>query len=155
MVEYGVMENVLAVNKRAYFDYEVLDTLHTGVSLLGWEVKSLKQKNVSLKEGFVRARNGEVFLLNVYVAPYQHAELKEDLTKRNRKLLLNKREIRLLDAKQQLGLTIVPLKFFVRKGLIKLEIGIARGKKKYDKREILRKKAIQRDVEIALRDKSN
>ncbi len=149
------MENVLAVNKRAYFDYEVLDTLHTGVSLLGWEVKSLKQKNVSLKEGFVRARNGEVFLLNVYVAPYQHAELKEDLTKRNRKLLLNKREIRLLDAKQQLGLTIVPLKFFVRKGLIKLEIGIARGKKKYDKREILRKKAIQRDVEIALRDKSN
>ncbi|KKP69539.1 SsrA-binding protein [candidate division CPR3 bacterium GWF2_35_18] len=147
------MSQIFKVNKRASFDYAILETFTAGIALLGWEVKSVKKGNVSLKEGFVRIRNGEAILLNVHISSYQKPMAEEETT-RTRKLLLQKREIDYLQKKLQAGLTIVPLKIFAKKGLIKLEIGLAQGRKKYDKREVLKKKAIEHDIAVALKERN-
>lgn len=145
--------SVLKINKRANFDYTILETFVAGVALKGWEVKSIKQGNVSLKESFVRVRNREAFLINTHVSPYQNEASTEDVTRRTRKLLLQKRELDHLEKKIQSGLTVVPIKFFTQRGLIKLEIGLAQGRKKYDKREMLKRKAIKRDIEVAVKER--
>jgi SsrA-binding protein len=130
------MSKVFKVNKRASFDYQILETFKAGLALEGWEVKSIKQGNVSLKEGFVRIRNGEAFLLNVHISPYQKP-LAEDKTRRTRKLLLQKRELAYLHRKLQAGMTIIPLKMIGERGLVKLK-----------------KKAIKRDIEVAMKERS-
>lgn len=147
------MVKILKINKRAGFDYDILEILIAGILLTGWEVKSIKQGNVSLKEGFVRIRNGEAILLNIHVSPYQKP-LGEETTKRTRKLLLHKKEIEYLEKKLRMGLTVIPMKLYEERGLIKLEIGVGRGRKKYDKREILKKKAITHDIAVALKERS-
>lgn len=139
---------MLIKNKKAYFDYEILATYEAGLVLQGTEVKSIREnKGLSLKEGYVQVKKGEVWLLNVHIAPYSHQDGWKSDEKRPRKLLLNKKEIaKLADQTKEKGLTIVPLEMYFKNGRLKLKIGLARGKKNYDKRETLKTKAVNRDL---------
>ena len=142
-----------ASNPKAGFDYEILETIEAGIVLEGHEVKAIKTGKASIKGSYAKILNGEAFLVGAIISPYQPANTPKDYDpQRSRKLLLSKREIsKLIDLSQSQGLTIVPLKFYGKKGKIKLLIGIAKGKKKYDKRETIKKKdaarAHQRGIE--------
>lgn len=139
MVEY-------ANNPKAGFDYEILETLEAGVVLFGHEVKSVKTGKASIKGSYVKILDGEPFLIGAILAPYQPANTPADYDpQRTRKILLSKKQIAVLTGTAQThGLTLIPLKLYDKNGKIKLLIGIARGKKKYDKRETLKKKDIAR-----------
>lgn len=145
---------ILAVNKRAHFDYEILNSYEAGIVLSGQEVKSVKTGHVSLKGAFVvlKRRPGkelpEAHLINAYIPPYKHAgPLPSYDPSRPRKLLLRKNEIRyLVGKKQEEGLTLVPLKIYTKHSLIKLEFGIGKGKKKADKRETIKKREVERKL---------
>ena len=140
---------VYAQNKKAVFDYEILEKFEAGIELRGHEVKSIKSGKVSLTGSYVKVFGNEIFLLGAIVSPYQPRNVPKDYDEqRDRKLLLTKKEIDYLIGKQkERGLTIVPTKLYNKGGKVKLEIGVARGKKKYDKRETIKK----RDVERRLR----
>lgn len=140
-------------NRTARYNYEILESFEAGIDLLGPEVKSVRAGQVSLGEAFVHIRDGQAFLVNAHIHPYQDSAEKLSPT-RSRKLLLHKKELTSLASKvQTMGLTLVPLKLYNKGNLFKLEVGIAKGKKKWDKREALKKKTIDREIEIALRDK--
>ena len=136
----------VATNRRARFDYEILETLEAGIVLKGYEVKSVKIGKVSIKGSYVKILNGEPFLVGATISPYQIANTPADYDPQSsRKLLLSKKQISVLVGTSRAhGLTLVPLKLYDKKGRVKLLVGIARGKKKYDKRETLKKKDIQR-----------
>jgi len=144
---------IIVKNKKAFHDYEILEKLEAGISLVGTEVKSLRNGQVSLKEAFCVFRDNELFLVKANVTPYSHGNIYNHEPERERRLLLHRRELRRLHAKvMEKGLTIVPLLlYFTQKGLIKVEIGLARGKHLVDKREDLKKKTIQREIERNLR----
>ena len=131
-----------ATDPRARFDYEILETTEAGVVLRGYEVKSIKTGKVSIKGAYVRIINGSAWLVGASIPPYQPGNVPADYQEQvDRKLLLSKSQIAsLLGLAQSHGITLVPLRLYGKKGLIKLEIGIARGKKKYDKRESIKKK---------------
>ena len=133
---------VFAKNKRAYFDYEILEKYEAGIELLGFEVKAIKTGHLSLKGSFAVIKNMEVFLINAYIPPYQPNNTPKDYDPlRTRKLLFKKSEIKSLIGKQkQRGLTLVPLRVYNRRGKIKIEIGLAKSKKKIDKREKIKKR---------------
>ncbi len=135
-------------NKKAYFDYHVLDKIEAGIELFGHEVKATRQGKVSLKGSYVTIREGEVFLVNCDIAPYQPRNThKEYNQKRDRRLLLNKKEIEKLAIKtEERGVTLVPLSIYNKKGIIKLEIGVVKGKKKWDKRESIKRKDMERKM---------
>ncbi len=135
-----------ATNSRAGFDYEILETLEAGVVLFGHEVKSVKTGKASIKGSYVKILDGEPFLIGAILAPYQPANTPADYDpQRTRKILLSKKQISVLAGTAQThGLTLIPLKLYDKNGKIKLLLGIARGKKKYDKRETLKKKDIAR-----------
>ena len=135
-----------ATNPKAGFDYEILETLEAGVVLFGHEVKSIKTGKASIKGSYVKILDGEPFLIGAIIAPYQPANPPADYDpQRSRKLLLSKKQIAtLVGTSQAHGLTLIPLKLYDKNGKIKLLVGIARGKKKYDKRETLKKKDIAR-----------
>ena len=143
------------LNKKAKHDYELLETITAGIVLNGNEVKSIKNSNVSIKESFISIKNNEVFIQNMYIKKYEQANtFKEVNEKRERKLLLNKKEIKKLKKEMEIkGYTIVPLKLYLIKGLIKLDISLAKGKKKYDKRNDLKLKSQKRDIEQNLKNK--
>src|SRR3990167_9911381 len=124
-----------ANNPKAHFDYEILETIEAGIVLDGHEVKSIKTGKVSIKSSYVKILNGEAFLIGAAISPYQPANTPKDYDpQRSRKLLLSKKEISTLTGTSQAhGLTLVPLKIYDKKGRLKLLVGIARGKKKYDK----------------------
>lgn len=146
----------LAKNKRAFFDYEILERWEAGIILTGAEVKSVKAGQVNLKGSFVVLTEEQPFLINCHIAPYKQAKgtQKDYLPTRTRKLLLNKKEIKSLIGKAaQKGLTLLPLSVYTKKGFVKVEIGLGRGKKKKDKRELLKKKAADREIRRALRGK--
>ncbi len=147
----------LARNKRATFDYEVLDTFEGGLMLLGTEVKSVKEGHMSLKGAFVTIHNEEPFLTNATIPPWQPKNTPEDYDPtRARKLLLKKSEIKtLIGAKQNQGLTIIPIRVYTKGSRVKIEIALARGKKKYDKKAAKRERDIQREVDRALRGKDD
>lgn len=134
-------------NKKAFHDYEVLEKLEAGVSLLGTEVKSLRQGgSVAFTDAYAKIKDGELWLVDLHIAPYVHAApfMNHDPT-RPRKLLVHKREITKLQQKiERQGLTLIPLELYFRRGMVKVELGICRGKKLYDKRETLKKKAAER-----------
>lgn len=136
-------------NPKAGFDYEILETLEAGLVLFGHEVKSIKTGKASIKGSYVKILDGEPFLIGAVVAPYQPANTPADYDpQRSRKLLLSKKQISTLAGTTQThGLTLIPLKLYDQKGKIKLLVGIARGKKKYDKRETIKLKDIQRAKE--------
>jgi len=145
----------VAKNKRAYFDYEILDTYEAGIVLLGPEVKSAKLGNVSLKESHAVVTNGEIFLLNAHITPYKMAGNTPHDPTRSRKLLLKSNEIQHLIGKiKEKGLSLIPIKMYVKRGLVKVELGLGRGKKKYEKREKIKQKDINHDIERELRGKT-
>lgn len=146
---------VLIKNRRATFDYEILDTYTAGLVLLGTEIKSLRQGKASLVDTFCIVDRGEVWAKNIYIPEYFYGSYNNHTARRDRKLLLNKKEIReLAEVVKNVGLTIVPLKLYINaKGLAKLEIGVARGKKQYDKRQDLKERDMKRELEQARRYK--
>ncbi len=145
---------VIATNRKAVHDYHIEDRFEAGLVLLGSEIKSIRAGSANLKEGYVVSRDDEMWLLNVHIAAYQPAGRFGHEPLRPRKLLLSRREIdRLSSRVQERGYTIIPLKLYLKRGLAKVEIGLARGKRKYDKREALAKRDSERQIERALRDR--
>ena len=138
---------LIAKNKKAYHDYFILDTYETGISLAGTEVKSLRMGKCSIKESFVRIENGEVFIYGMHISPYEKGNIFNKDPLRPRKLLLHKYEInKLLGKTKEKGIAIVPLKVYFKGSLVKVEIGLAKGKKLYDKRQDIAKKDQQREA---------
>ncbi|WP_461208407.1 SsrA-binding protein SmpB [Desulfocurvus sp. DL9XJH121] len=138
---------LIGSNKNARRNYEVLDTFEAGISLMGSEVKSLREGRVSFKDGYVRLSGGEAWLVGVHIAPYEQASYFGHEPERERKLLLHGYEIDTLAAKvEQKGLSVVPLKMYFKKGRVKVEIALCRGKKIHDRREDLKARDIQRDT---------
>lgn len=139
---------VIANNKRAYYDYFISDQLEAGIMLEGSEVKSVRAGGVSLNESYVKVINGEIFLINAYIKPFEKSSSYTPDSRKSRKLLLSKREISKYESQvSEKGLTIVPLRVYLKNNLVKIEIGIGKGKKLYDKRETLKEKATQREID--------
>jgi len=139
-------------NKKAYFDYEIIEKIEAGIVLQGPEVKSLREGKGSIKESFARIEDGEIFLHNFYIAPYP-AALEKPLPLRKKKLLLTRREIkRLIRKGEEKGLTLIPLAvYFNKRELAKVEIALARGKKMYDKRQKIKERDLKLDIERRLK----
>jgi len=139
---------ILAKNKKAYSTYEILEKFEAGISLLGQEVKSIKSGRISLAGSYVILKNEEVFLVGANIPPYQPKNAPKDYNpERSRKLLLKKAEIRYLIGKtKQKGLTLIPLKVYTKRGKIKIEFGIAKGFKKADKRELIKKRETEKEI---------
>jgi len=145
-------ENIIARNKKARFEYEVLDTFEAGIALLGSEVKSLRNRDVNINDAFVRPRREELWLLGANIKPYAQATIVNHEPLRPRKILLHRREIlRIVSRIAERGHTVVPLKMYWKHGKAKVLIGLVRGKRTYDKRETIKKRDAKRDMERALR----
>ena len=138
----------IAFNKRANFDYEISQKFEAGIELLGFEVKAAKSGRMNIAGSYAVIRDGQAWLLNADIPPYQPGNTPADYnSKRSRRLLLKNAEIKYLTGKsQEKGLTILPLRVYLRKGLVKLELGIGRSRKKQDKREVIRSREIQREI---------
>ena len=144
---------VIDSNKKAYFDYEILETVEAGIVLEGSEVKSVKLGNARLRDSFCQLDDGELWIKNFFISPYEKGNSFAPDARRNRKLLLHRAEIDKLEGKvRQKGLTLVPTKLYFAGNKVKIEIGVARGKKLYDKRESAREKVIKRDVERSIKN---
>jgi SsrA-binding protein len=146
--------HIVARNRRASFDYQLLDRFEAGIELTGTEIKSIRAHNVSLQRSFVQVRGGELWLVDANIAPYERAGYAQHDPDRPRKLLLHRREInKIISAITTRGLTMVPTRMYLKDGWAKVEVALAKGKKMYDKRAALRKKDSDRQVERALRSK--
>lgn len=144
---------VVAQNKKARHDYHIEETFETGLVLTGTEIKSIRAGKANLKESFARIQNGEVFLHNMHVSPYEQGNQFNHDPLRTRKLLMNRKEInKLIGITKEKGYSLVPLSMYLKRGFCKLELALARGKKLYDKRETLKKKDAQRDIERGFRE---
>ena len=147
------MEKLIATNKKAYHDYFIEDTYEAGVVLVGCEVKSVRAGAVNLRDSFVIIKNGEVWMLNVHIAPYKMGSYNNVDSKRTRKLLLNKREINKLRGKvEQKGYTLIPLKIYFKDALVKIEIGLCKGKELHDKRAAIKEKEVKRSIDRTLKE---
>ena len=145
---------VLATNRKASHDYHIEETYETGVALTGTEIKSVRAGSVNLRDSYAQVKNGELWLLNVHIAPYEPASRQNVDPYRDRKLLMHRKEIlRLFGRVQEKGLTLFPLRMYLKKNRAKLEIGLARGKKKYDKRETIRDREDKRQISRLLKTK--
>ncbi|MBU6415301.1 SsrA-binding protein SmpB [Patescibacteria group bacterium] len=144
---------IFATNKRAYFDYEILETYEAGVELFGFEVKAIKTGYINLAGSYVVIKNNEAWLLNASVPPYQPANIRIAYNPlRTRKLLLHASELReLIGKSSQKGLTLVPLRVYAKKARIKIEIGLARNKKKQDKRETIKRREAEREIDRSIK----
>ena len=152
MSEENAERQVVASNRRARHDYAVLDTFEAGIALLGPEVKSLRNGKANLTDGYAMIRRGEVFLTNVHVGPYEKAWRENAEPRRERKLLLHRAEISRLKGKlAERGLTLIPLRLYFAGGRAKVELGLCRGKQRHDKRESIRQRESERDLQRALR----
>ena len=141
-------DKMVANNKKAYHDYFILDKIETGIALHGTEVKSLRMGKCSIKESFIRIENGEVFIYGMHISPYEKGNIFNKDPLRVRKLLLHKSEInKLIGKTKEKGRAIVPLKVYYKGSLVKVEIGLAKGKKLYDKRQDIAKKDQRREAE--------
>lgn len=147
MLKLRIMDSkVVSTNKKARFEYFILETFEAGLALKGTEIKSVRNGQISLQEAYVRTNGEEVWLVGAHIAPYVHASAFQHDPKRDRKLLMHKREIRkLFDEVRIKGMTIVPIKVYLKDGKAKLEIGLAKGKKQYDKREAIKERDIERE----------
>ena len=144
---------VLARNKKAFHDYFIEDKLEAGMELVGTEVKSVKAGKVSIKESFIRIIKNEIFIMNMHITPYEFGNINNLPESRVRKLLLNRKEIEKWAAKiKEQGSTIIPLSVYTTKRLVKMEIGLAKGKKLHDKREALKRKDQERDMKKVQKD---
>lgn len=146
---------IIAQNRKARHNYEVLDIMEAGLVLEGTEVKSLRSGKANLKDGYAVVEKGEVFLHNVYISPYEAASRFNHDPERPRKLLLHRAEIRrLVGRTEQKGLTLIPMKLYFREGKAKVELALARGKKQYDKRQEIAAREMRRDLERELKNRS-
>lgn len=147
------MENVVATNRKAYHDYFIQETYEAGISLRGTEIKSLREGRANLKDSYVIIKNNEAFLLNCHISPYSHGNIQNHDPLRTRKLLLHRKEIGKLWGKlSQKGLTLIPLKIYFKRGKAKVEIGLAKGKRKYEKREAIKEKEARREIDRHLKN---
>lgn len=145
-------DQLIAQNRKARHDYTILDTLEVGIVLTGTEVKSIRQRRVNLKDGFIKVHRGELFLYQVHISPYEQGNIFNHDPVRTRKLLAHKKEIKKLEqVSKESGITLIPLKMYFKQGFVKLLLGIAKGKKQYDKRETLKRRDIDRDIARSLK----
>lgn len=147
---------LIAQNRKARFEYTILDTVEAGIVLKGTEIKSIRAGRINLKDGYASIRNGEIFLYNVHIAPFEQGNQFNHDPIRTRKLLMKKKQIdRLFGEVKQNGVTLVPLKVYIKNGFAKVLIGLAKGKKQYDKRESIKQQDQKRQVQRALKDHYN
>ncbi|MFX3622912.1 MAG: SsrA-binding protein SmpB [Ectobacillus sp.] len=145
---------VLAQNKKAYHDYFIEETYEAGIVLQGTEIKSIRNGRVNLKDAYARIQNGEVWIFGMHISPYEQGNRYNHDPLRTRKLLLHRKEIlKLIGYTKETGYTLVPLKIYLQNGFAKMQLGLAKGKKNYDKREDLKKKEAKRDIERAFRER--
>jgi len=148
-------KQVMAKNKKAYHDYFIEETFEAGMVLTGTEIKSIRQGKVQLKDSFARIQNGEVFLWKVHISPFEQGNRYNHDPERVRKLLLKQKEIaKLIGETKETGYSLVPLSIYLKGGFAKVELALVKGKKNYDKRESLKKKDSNREIERALREKN-
>lgn len=139
---------IICKNRKAFFNFEIEDTFEVGICLLGSEVKSLRNGKANLSDSYGKFRGGELFLVDAHISPYAQANIQNHDPLRDRKLLLHKRELKKLTGKiTERGYSLVPLKMYFKRGKVKLEMALARGKKTYDKREAIKKKDQRRELE--------
>ncbi|HJV47181.1 MAG TPA: SsrA-binding protein SmpB [Bacillota bacterium] len=147
-------EKVIAQNKKAFHDYHIEERFEAGIVLTGTEIKSIRLGKVNLRDSFAQVRRGEVTLHNMHVSPYEQGNRYNHEPLRTRKLLLHRDQInKLIGAIKEKGYTLVPLKVYLKNGLAKVEVALAKGKKEYDKRETIKKKDAQREIEKAIKDR--
>lgn len=150
----GTNDKVLAQNRKASHDYTILETIEAGMVLTGTEIKSVRQARINLKDGYVSLKQGEAFLVGVHISPFEQGMLFNHDPLRTRKLLLHKKQINyLLEQVKQAGNTVVPLKVYIKNGVAKLLIGVAKGKKNYDKRDALKQKDMKREIDRAMKER--
>jgi SsrA-binding protein len=148
-------EKVLAANRAAFHNYHISDKYEAGIALTGTEVKSAMDGRVQLKEAYVSVRDGEAWLFNAHISPYSHGNRENHEPMRTRKLLLHKREIERLDeVSVKQGMTLVPTQVYLKNGRIKVEVGVARGKKLYDKREAEMRRTVDRETRAQLKERN-
>jgi len=144
---------IIAVNKKARFQYEIVETLEAGIVLQGTEVKSCRLGKVNLKDSYAAARNGEMYVYNMHISPYEPGTIYNHDPVRDRKLLMHRQEIKRLKSKlEEKGMTLVPTKLYFSDGRVKLELGLARGKKLYDKRDEIAKRDEQRRLQRDIKE---
>ena len=149
-----VYYKVIAENRKAYHDYTILEKFNAGLCLAGTEVKSVRQGRANLKDGFGKVEKQEIWLYNVHITPYEKGSVWVQAATRPRKLLLNRGEIKKIIGKvAEKGFTLVPLKLFLSGNWVKVEMGLAKAKKNYEKRETIRRKTSEREIERALKEK--
>lgn len=145
---------IVASNRKARHEYFIEDTIEAGIALKGTEVKSIRQGRINVKESYAIVENGEVFVYNMHISPYEQGNIYNVDPIRKRKLLLHKREIRKLDSLvMQKGYTLVPLSVYIKDGLVKIELAVARGKKLYDKREDIAKRDAERRIQRQVKER--
>ncbi len=145
---------LIAKNPTAYHNYNIEDKIETGIVLSGTEIKSIRNGKVNLKDSYAMIKNGEVFVLGMHISPYEHGNIFNKDPLRNRKLLLNRREInKLIGLTKQKGYSLVPISLYFKGSLVKLELGIGKGKKLYDKRQDMAKRDAQRQISANLKNK--
>ncbi|HLG16413.1 MAG TPA: SsrA-binding protein SmpB [Blastocatellia bacterium] len=147
-------DKVVATNREAYHNYHILETYECGIALTGTEVKSIREGRCNLKDSYGQIRQGEAWLLNAHISPYSHGNRENHEPTRTRKLLLNRSEIDRLAGKfQEKGLTLVPTKMYLKKGRVKIELAVAKGKKLYDKRETERRREADRETRAMMKER--
>jgi SsrA-binding protein len=145
---------IVARNKKAFHEYEIIETIEAGIALQGTEVKSVKNGQVNLRDAYVKIKDGEAILINCHISHYEQGNRANHEETRTRKLLLHKKEILKLSSKvNEQGLSLIPLKVYLKGNYVKLEIGLGKGKKKYDKRETLKRKEQEREAQRALKQR--
>ena len=148
-------ERLIADNRKARHNYHISDVYEAGIVLLGTEVKAIREGRVNLRDSYGRIEAGEIFLHNLHISPYSHRGYAEHEPLRRRKLLLTKREIHKLTGKAvERGFTLVPVRMYFKRGFVKVALGVAKGKKSYDKRETIRRRQIDRETRAAIKERS-
>src|SRR4029077_13286312 len=152
--ERELAQTSIAENRKAFHDYHILETFEAGVALLGTEVKAIREGRVNLRDSFARVEGGEVFLYNVTISPYSHRGYADHEPLRRRKLLLHRDEIRKLIGKTvEKGMTLVPVRLYYKNGRVKAAVGLAKGKKEYDKRETIKRRESDRETRAAMKSR--
>jgi SsrA-binding protein len=145
---------VISQNRKAYHDYHIGETVESGIALLGTEVKSLREGRANLKDSYVILKSGEAFLLNCHISPYSHGNIMNHEPLRTRKLLMHRKEIERLRSKVEgKGYTLIPLKLYFKDSFVKVEIGLARGKKLFEKRDTIKEREAKREIAKAMKQK--
>jgi len=147
-------EKIITTNKKAFHDFQILETFEAGIVLLGSEVKSCRQNKVNLKDGYGRIKDGEIYLIDTHISPYFYSHQFNHDPLRDRKLLFHKKEIKKLYGKmRERGQTLIPLKMYFKNGKVKIEMALAKGKKDFDRREDIKKRDVEREMRKGLKEK--